>query len=97
MQIPSVDEHMNHVRPIHVQARAYCTKDVSVRTMDAIKNIVVVYRSNSSRQATDTPFQGFLIGVSSSHMLHTHYQSVYLLHQAQVTSSSCSRYQIYYQ
>ena len=43
MQIPSVDEHMNHVRPIHVQARAYCTKDVSVRTMDAIKNIVVVY------------------------------------------------------
>jgi hypothetical protein len=43
MQIPSLDEHINHERPIHVQVRAYCNKDVSVRSMDAIKNIVVVY------------------------------------------------------
>ena len=43
MQIPSLDEQMNHKRPTHVQARAYWTKDVSVRTMSAIKNIVVVY------------------------------------------------------
>ena len=43
MQIPSLDEHMNHKRPTHVQARAYWTKDVSVRTMDVIKNILVVY------------------------------------------------------